>query len=227
MAKRFGVKMLLAALAVTASLGAAHANNVVVNGGFETGNLNGWTTNNVGSATGSCPNADRNWNVATSSNTGCNAVAGPVGGGYAAYVMGDGAGPVDYILQQTIADPRGLTNGMLSFQWESSNAYDSGRMFNVSIDGVDVFSQSTYGNFGWTNESINVTSILQAHAGQQITLAFDNYIPHTWTGPGGLGLDNVALNVTATGVPEPGSVALFGIALAGLALMRRKMTQRG
>ena len=223
MAKRVWMGLVVSALMLAAGMGTAQAGNIVVNGGFETGDLSGWATNNIGTPTSTCAAGDRDWNVSSSSSTGCLPVESPVGGSYAAYVINDGTGPLDYTLTQTIMDPLGLTSALLSFQWTSNNSYDNGRMLNVLIDGVNVFSDSTFGSFGWTNETINVAGVLAAHEGQPITLEFDNYIPHTWTGPAGMGLDNVALNVTTTGVPEPSSVALFGVALAGLALARRKM----
>jgi PEP-CTERM motif len=199
----------------------AEAVQLVTNGGFETGTLAGWTTSGLGS--GSCPSAPQDWNVSSSSNTGCSGVSNPNSGTYAAYVMNDGPGPLTYQLFQTISDPASIMGGTLSFEWTSANTSDAGRTLTVSLAGTTVFNRSTYGDFDWSTVTTDISALLAAHAGTSITLEIDNYIPQTWSGAAGLGLDDVSIVAT---VPEPATFALLGAAVTGLGLARRrKMTQ--
>jgi hypothetical protein len=209
--------------AASAALGAAgvlpaSALELVTNGGFETGTLAGWTTSGLGS--GTCPFANNDWNVSTTGTaTGCTPVPGPAGSAYAAYVMNDGTGPLSYLLTQSISVPLGTSGGMLTFDWTTTNFSDPGRLLSAILNGITVFSSSTFGSTGWTPVSVDVSAILAAAAGSSISLTFDNFIPSTWTGPAGLGLDNASI---ATTVPEPVSLALLGLGLAALGFARRK-----
>jgi hypothetical protein len=218
------LKRLLIASAVSATLGVvglqpASAMQLVSNGGFETGDLTGWTTSGIAGA-GPCPSANKDWNVSNNgAATGCNAVANPSGSTYAAYVMNDGTGPLTYKLFQSIFVPLGTVSGQLTFDWTTVNFSDAGRQLNALLNGATVFSSSTFGSTGWTPQSVDVSGILSAAAGTSITLEFDNFIPQTWSGPAGLGLDNVSLENV---VPEPASLALLGLGLAGLGFSRRK-----
>jgi hypothetical protein len=200
---------------------AASTIELVTNGGFETGDLTGWTTSGLGTS-GTCPNANRDWNVASASSTGCIAVANPAGSTYAAYVMNDADGAVTYSLFQSVFVPVGTTEGTLLFDWTTDNFLDSNRLLNVLLDGTTVFSSTTFGSFGWTPVGIDVSAILAAAAGSSITLQFNNSIPAGWTGAAGLGLDNVSLASSA--VPEPGTLMLLGVGLALVA--RRRSSQR-
>ena len=191
---------------------------LVSNGGFEAGTLAAWTTSGLGT-TGTCPSANRDWNVSTASSTGCSVVANPSGSTYAAYVMNDGTGPLTYSLSQSISVPLGTVGGTLSFDWTSVNLSDAGRSLTVTLGGTPVFSSSTFGNFAWTLQSADVSALLAAAAGGSITLQFDNFIPSTWTGPAGLGLDNVSL--AADVVPEPATLLLLGTGLGAVAARRR------
>lgn len=210
--------LLLSSLVVTSSALAAPM-ELVANGGFETGTLASWSTSGlVGS--GPCPIANQDWNVSTSGGaTQCSGVSNPVGSTYAAYVMNDGTGPLTYQLFQSIFVPLGTTDGTLSFDWTSNNSFDAGRMLSVVLNGITVFTSSTSGNFGWTPVATDVSALLAAAAGSSITLQFDNFIPSTWTGPAGLGLDNVSVQAQ---VPEPGVLGLFGVALLGAAFARKR-----
>ena len=184
-----------------ANVALAVPTELVSNGGFETGALGPWSTSGIAGG-GPCPAANQDWNVSNSgAATQCLAVGNPAGSNFAAYVMNDGTGPLTYRLFESLFVPLGTNAGTLSFDWESNNPSDANRNLAVLLNGNTVFNSSTGGVFGWTPVSVDVTALLAAAAGTNITLEFQNFIPATWTGAAGMGLDNVSI---VAQVPEPG-----------------------
>ena len=218
--------MLISTLCATAAFAAP--SQLVNNGGFETGTLAGWSTTGLG--TGICPIANQEWNVSTTGTaTGCTAVADPLGSAFAAYVQNDGTGPLTYKLSQSFGVAAGTTGGAFSFDLSSFNDADSGRTLNVSLTdeislaSVTLYSASTTSlDISWQTLGGDISAFLAGAAGNSVLLSFDNFIPSTWTGPAGLGIDNVSILAEVSTVPEPASLALFGLGLAGLAASRRK-----
>lgn len=216
--------------------GAANASiiNLITNGDFETGTLSGWTTTSSNANTGGC---DTGWSVSSvGSATGCSAVANPRGL-KAAYQSFDGSGPKTRSLSQSFLVPT-LSSALLEF-WDSyafnivlSNKIPRSLDVNIVSGGVSenvfhFFSPvgTNTGTIPFVHQSVDITNALLEHVGQTVQLSFVTTIPEYFSGPAGLGLDDVSLNVNTAPVvqvPEPGALGLLGLGLAGLGLLRRR-----
>ncbi len=184
-------------VAVVAGAGAAPV-SLITNGDFETGTYAGWTT----SAT-----APSLYNV---------------GGIYGTKTAGFGAGGFyNQFLSQVIGTRIGSTY-MLSFDYgwfAGCNCGDGAQSLQVDINGIAfatiVDNTPSYS----TVTSMRNFSYSFVASSTATTLAFRD---RTTSGASSDGLFD---NVVVTGdrpLPEPGSLALAGLALAGLAWSRRK-----
>jgi hypothetical protein len=225
---------------LTASISIAtpiHAAELILNGGFETGNFSSWTATTNGSL--SC---DTDWNVSSvggSIATGCQPnvfggtfPAAPIEGNFAAYNSFDGDGPQSFVLSQSVTLPNSIGSAILSWQ-ETFNVdltvgASAPRTFSIDVNGVEINSQ-TIGIVGsqvesdWTLFSEDITALLTPFAGQTATFSFTNFIPEFFTGPAGFGLDAVSLDVSPANVPEPTGVLSLGfIACAAMATRKRR-----
>ena len=121
-------------------------------------------------------------------------------------------------------------SGTLSFQDTSSNPSDAGRTLAARFYDqagttllTTAFVESTSSNnVAWESHSIDVSSFLLAYAGQTIRLQFENAIPGVWTGPAGLGLDNVSLQANVNAVPIPAALPLLLAGLGALGATARR-----
>lgn len=214
-----------------ACLQTVSAMEVVTNGGFETGSLNGWSVVNLGD--GGC--GTNAWTVNSIGGHGCSNNVGnmtaPTNGTFAVYNTFDGpAGTLQISQQLTL--PKSLASATLSFfdtvriVWPIS----SPRIFSIDLYDAtnttllyNLYSQSFHNvDQEWVSHIVDVTNGLLDNADQTVTLRVSNFIPENFTGPAGFGIDDISLNITSSEVPEPGSLALVGVALAGLAASRRK-----
>jgi len=220
--------------------------NYISNGGFESG-LTSWFTSSTNSIVGSC---DQGWVVGNSgSASGCTGIApynqfvNPQSGSAAAYNSFDGDGPQTIRLFQTFNYTAANAASGAILDWYDAVGFGLGgnfpqaRVFNVdvTINGqlFNVFSES-FGNNGqglfqtWQQTSLNLTDLFDNYGAgtHTVTLAFSNYVPQYFTGPGAFGLDNVRLLIDTASiqaVPEPATLSILGLGLAGLAFSRRRI----
>ena len=218
---RFKLSLALAA-GMLASVGAsASAQNLIHNGGFETGDLTNWSIKGLGNST--CPSDPGDFVVSSSGGaTGCISVSGPHGGSFAAYNMYDGPNAMTYTLRQTFAVPNAVTSAQLGLWYTIANSYDPRRSFGFNVfdaDYTNIFSETIatgYLTEGWTNATADLTALLASRGGQNLTLELNTNIAETWTGQAGMGLDDVSLNVAVADAPEPSAMILLGTGLLGV-----------
>jgi hypothetical protein len=197
----------IAALLFSFAVPAVHADNIVVNGGFETGDFSGWTVTNGGAFT----LVDSKYNL--------GGFGAHTGSSYAAL------GAVEHLgsVSQTLATTPGQAYTLGFFL--ASDGFTPNQL-KVDWDGTTVFDLSNLPRQGYTEFKIPVLA-----TGASTTLTFFER-----NDPGYLSLDDVSVSssdqVRGSGgtpppSPEPGSLTLLalgalGIGLGGLRYRRRR-----
>lgn len=215
------------ALAMVQSAPAA----LVSNGSFETGDFTGWiTTDNP------VPLWPLSVQTAGSANTfGWPWSSTPTDGTYVAFSGFDGGEPGTISIAQDVGVVTDATD-TLTFDyraaWDLANFCDgcTGRSFDVIVEPAGGGAPlATFNFITATPETIVLDTgalsgivDLSPFVGTDIRVTFALTVPESFTGPAQWQLDNVTL--VAEAVPEPGSLSLLGLSLAGLAALRRRKT---
>ncbi len=175
--------------------GAVGTTNLIVNGGFETGNFTGWTVNTPVSPL--VP-----WTVSQAETTGPFVPTSPPEGLYDAWNGFDGGGPMEYTMYQDVAIPAD-TADTLTWQ-DRAQWYDNGQPRTLEVQVRDpvtnaglgtVYSFSTTGSSGdtgWQSHSVNLSS----YAGSNVRIYFVEDIPENFTGPGQIEFDAISLTAS-------------------------------
>jgi PEP-CTERM motif len=240
------MKMKLARLVLLAygSIGSTHASQLIINGGFETGTLSGWT---VTTQAGSYPGSNFFATSSTTTPVSGSSTVGAKTGTY--YAVSDNIGSSTVILSEVFAVPSQPSSLILSYslfvnsyggtQINTSAGLDYNRIpsqfgiVSLLSAGTSLFSTSAgvlrnfylgtdslAGANPYVNYSFDITSLVSA--GGSYILRFGEVGNLDVLN---LGVDNVSLDFTAAvAAPEPSSAVLllFGVVVAGLRSARRR-----
>lgn len=216
---------------------AVQAASVLVNGGFETGDFSGWRQRTINTAS----TCQVDWHVAATdnhcqfTNTTLNAANE---GDFAVYNTFDGAGPVDFVIEQDVNLSEGpmksATLGFdLTYGWNMVGGTDP-RMFSLAFydtaglligSAFDLIVDPTIAATGfvdWTSYSTDVLGLLADFAGETVTLRATVLVSQYYTGPASLGLDALSLDIDVGAVPIPASGLMLLLGLGGFAIARRR-----
>ena len=235
---------LAAALALAGTATAAPV-QLLTNGDFETGDFTGWTVTDLAGGSGTWLIDDVDGVTPISGN----ATVGPAGGAW--YAVTDQGGPGTHSLAQTFLVPFGATSVILSFNMfindqSGVGPLDLGLDHNLApnqhmrVDIMDVlagaFSTSPVdiianlvppsvdagpNPHGYTPYSFDVTGFVTG--GVAYTLRFGEVDNQFFFNSG---VDDVSVLADVAEVPEPVSLGLLGLGIAGLAALRRVPHQR-
>ena len=214
---------------------------LLTNGGFETGTHAGWTAT---SQSGSSGNRSIDTPGTTVPNSGHTTAANGTGGAF--YSVTSQSGPGAYSLRQSFTVDPGASSVLLSFQM-FANSYGGGPILGDGLNfsgpanqhaRVDILTagaaafdlgaavlQNLYLGVDptgsnpnpYTNYAFDITALVGGGGSFQIRFAqVDN------RGFFNQGVDNVSILEEVNAVPEPASLALVGLALAGVGLTRRR-----
>jgi MYXO-CTERM domain-containing protein len=242
--KKLYVLLVVAGLALT-SRANAQTQNLIQNGGFETGTFADWTVGSTetepfvesfddgeNAQVVNSPSGDPAWFLRNVSANYFNSFPGtstsPISN-YTAFNGFDGSGGTLY-LQQGFSVTSTLQVATLGFTFGTQSDYAGvDRTFAVNIlssGGAVLATPFTYtlpdSNYDWstTTENLDLTSTLNSLGAGSYQIQFMESVPGDFTGPASFGIDNIALNTEAA--PEPSSWSLGLIALAVVVHLRRR-----
>jgi hypothetical protein len=174
--------------------------SLVQNGGFETGSFSDWSTSGL-----TCSGVGASFGAATGGCVGYDADPGPHSGAYAAY-LGTAAG--GGVISQSFATYAGQTYTLdFDLAIGAYNGSPSPNSFVALVDGLSLFSILNAPAQGFAHYSFDFIG-----SGGLMNLSFIS-----GNAPSFFILDDVSVRV-----PEPSTLALFGLFAAGLGLMRRR-----
>ena len=205
-AKRFGfITILICIVFLCVSEPALGQTELIINGSFETGNFNGWTTTQPA-------NPFRPWRVSGAGQGGgfpSVHTTQPQNGNFSAWNGFDAGDPVpaQFTIFQDVTIPAMNSAQLIWKDRVSWNMRDfpgstQPRLYQVQIRNPStgailqtIYSftapQATAGDTGWKTHTAN----LSAYAGQTIRLFFLENIPQNFTGPGQFEIDSISLGV--------------------------------
>jgi len=227
------------ALLLCSSVFLANASQLIVNGGFETGNLSGWT---VATQPGSIAGSNFFAVSGTTTPQSGLSTAGPASGSF--YAVSDGSGPEAHALIQSFTIPGPASSVVLSFSLFVNSLggsivnpigldFTDGANQHARVDilkaGASAFDTGAgvLKNFylgtdagpnpnAYTNDTFNITSLVGGGGTFQLRFAEVDNVNFL-----NMGVDNVSINFTpASGIPEPSSLASSALGIALLVRLR-------